>query len=392
MTKAFKILPKNYLADWGNLSNYDGTMPIGWLISTAGTYSEDTATYKFSPNSFEIISPSNGSVYRTIPNGEDYSGRTFTFGVWANCTSTSAYIKIDDGVSVSTSHLTSLNTWEEVSVTRKLDYSATQLRVELVGGVTATAYFDSGVLCEGEDLFTEFDDNIDISSWQPSLNLRQDEYEISQREGSKVGETHLASRSIKVAGMVVGTDVRSCRNHFDELMKSILAWQRDEKRHMYLYEDRVADVFLQKFDWSYLNGLKDIKFTLNLKNADSTTRSVSKYRDNTVIAATVTEFNFAYNGNNESLPQISLIANQAVAITTCILENLTTGESFTYAGTVPVNVALDIDSDLGTVKNSSINALSDFTGDFLKVVRGTNYFRFSGSNCTINIDYYERYL
>ncbi len=92
------------------------------------------------------------------------------------------------------------------------------------------------------------------------------------------------------------------------------------------------------------------------------------------------------------MPVISFIANQAQTITTCVLENLTTGENFAYVGTVPSGIALDIDCDLGTVMNSSADSLANFSGVFMGVVRGTNNFRFSGQNCTINIDYYERFF
>jgi phage-related protein len=138
-----------------------------------------------------------------------------------------------------------------------------------------------------------------------------------------------------------------------------------------------------------------IRFNLQFVNADSIIRYFNKYRKRQVISGTVTEFNLSYKGNADTKPIVSFVADQGGAITTCSLENLTTGENFTYTGTVPTNVALDIDCDLGTVKNSSVDKIADFSstaGDFLGLVRGTNYFRFSGSNCIINIDYFERFF
>lgn len=231
-----------------------------------------------------------------------------------------------------------------------------------------------------------------ISNWQPALNMKQDHYEIAQREGSFIPDSHLQSRNIRVTGDVVGSDIASARIHFDTLMKSLLAWQTSEKRSIYLYDDRVSDVFLRSFDWNYKHGLQMIQFNLQLSAPDSTTRYFNKYRKRQVISGTVTEFNLSYGGNAESKPIVSFVANQGAAITTCSLENLTTGQNFSYVGTVPTNVALDIDCENGTVLNSSTDQIANWSGDFLGVVRGTNYFRFSGSNCEIHIDYFERFL
>lgn len=334
-----------------------------------------------------------GALYRTIPNSSDYQGRTFSLGAWGMSASTGPYLMLSDGVNSKTVHLTSSSAMAFFTTPpMKIDYSATEIKASLVGYLNATAYFDSAVLCEGEDLFTTFDTNIDISEFSPTLNMKQDQYEIAQREGSFIPETHLQSRNIRLKGSVVGTDVVSTRSNFDSLMKSVLAWQVNEKRNLYLYDDRVLEVFLKGFDWNYLNGLQMIRFNAQMSAPDSTTRSINKYRTRQVISGTVTEFSLPYNGSALSKPVISFVADQGSAISTCVLENLTTGENFSYSGTVPTNVALDIDCDLGTVFNSSVDFISQFSGDFLGVVRGTNNFRFSGSNCTINIDYYERFL
>jgi phage-related protein len=300
---------------------------------------------------------------------------------------------LSDGVSTATAHADGLNAYSFVTTPPfKVDYSATKIQVDLQGFTGDTSLWDGGVLCEGQDLFTNLDENVAISQYQPSLTMKQDQYEIAQREGSYVPDSHLSARGVRIAGAIYGTDVVSCRTHFDNVMKSIIAWQTDEKRNLYLYEDRVAEVFLKKFDWSYKNGLKDIDFTLSMVIPDSTTRSIGKYRAKQTISGTITEFNVSYKGNALSLPVISFIADQGAAITTCTLENLTTGENFAYTGTVPTNVALDIDCDEGTVLNNGLDKIGQWSGDFLGLVRGTNYFRFSGSNCTIRVDYFERWM
>ena len=396
---SFKILPKNHLSDWGEFEAWAegvGSAPTGWLIATDATIAKETSDIKFGDASASVTGTASaqGGIYRTIPNGDDFAGRTFKLGAWAKSASTGPFLRISDGVGESTVHLDGLDAFVELTTPAlQLDKNATELRVDLLCSSGAACIFDSAVLCEGEDLFTKFDNNIAVSDFRPSLQMKQDSFEISQREGSFVPDNHMKGRPIRMTGSVIGTDPVSARTHFDELLKALLAWQTEEKRNLYIYEDRLAEVFLKSFDWNYSNAMKWINFTVNFTNPEATTKFIGKFRSRTVIAATVQEFNLVYNGNSESRPIVSFVADQGGAITTCDLENMTTGESIVYSGTVPENVALDIDCDKGTVFNSSVNKIEDFgTSDFLKLVKGTNYFRFQGSNCKIHIDWVDRYL
>lgn len=402
--KAFKILPKNYLADWGEFDSWSlgmNTNPDGWIAASAPLIAQEATQIKFGLYAARIIgSNALGGVYRTIPNGSgtNFPGRTFSLGVWGKSASTGPYIELNDGVNSRTVHLDGLNAYSFFTTpAMKLDYASTQLRVNFMASVNATAYFDGAVLCEGEDLFVNFDstppNNIDITDWSPTLSMKQDQYEIANREGSFIPETHLQAQTIAIKGQVVGSDVASGAIGFNALMRSVLAWQPNEQRDLYLYDNKVILVFLKNANWNYKNGLQFIPFSLQLSCQDATKRAISKYRSRTVIAGSVTEFNLVYNGNASSKPVISFIANQGVTISTCQLQNLTTQETMAYTGTVPTNVALDIDCLNGTVQNSSVNSIPFFgASDFLTLVRGTNYFRFTGNNCTINIDYFERYF
>jgi len=400
MARSFKILPKNYLEDWGEMEAWaegTGSAPTGWTRGTNPTVSRESTNFKFGLYSARVIGSSGalGGIYRTIPNGDDYAGRTFRLGVWAKSSSTGPYIEINDGVANVTYHIDGTNAFVfHTTPSIKLDKNATQITVGLWASLNSTCYYDGAVLCEGEDLFTDFaDGKILISDYGPRLDIRADDYEVSQKEGSLVVDTHRTGRPIRIRGTVGGSDVNSTRTHFDNLMKGLMSWRTDEKRTLYLFDDRCQDVFCQGVDSDFVRGANLMNYSVNLLNPDASTRYISKLRSRTVISATVQEFNLTYSGSSESLPVISFIANQGSTITTCQLENMTTGETLAYTGTVPTNVALDIDSALGTVFNSSVNRLSDYgSSDFIKLVRGTNYFRYSGTVCQINIDYFERYL
>lgn len=399
MGTAFKILPKNHLFDWGEFESWSigvGSAPDGWLRGTTANVQRESTNIKFGLYS-ALISGSSGAIgglYRTIPNGTDYQGRTFTLGFWGKSASTGPYIELNDGVSSRTVHLNGSNAFVFTTTPpMKIDYSATQLTVGLWATINATAYYDSGVLCEGEDLFTSLsDDNIAVSNFSPNISFKQDQYEISQREGSLIPDSHIQSNNIRLRGTVSGTDTVSARTNFDSLLKCLVSWKTTEKRNLYLYDDRLREVYLKNFDWEYIDTLKYLEFNMQLASPDGLSRSIGRYRSRSIIAATVTEFSIPYNGNFDSKPIFQFIANQAVVISTLLLQNLTTGDNFAYVGTVPSGVSLEIDSFLGTVFNSSVDSTKYFSGEFVGLVRGTNYFRFSGSNCQINVDYFENYL
>lgn len=58
--------------------------------------------------------------------------------------------------------------------------------------------------------------------------------------------------------------------------------------------------------------------------------------------------------------------------------NVTTGESFVYAGTLDADDVIEINVRDGTVTlNGITNAYEDFTGDFIKLAPGDNQFEFS---------------
>ena len=401
MGTAFKILPLNYLRDFGEFESWSlgtGSAPDGWLKATSPTLAREATNFKFGVYGALIIGSTGagvGGIYTTVPDGDDYAGRTFKLGVWAKSASTGPYIELNDGVTSKTVHLDGLNAFVFVTTpSMKLDSLATQIRINLFASQNATAYFDSAVLCEGEDLFTSLDDtNIAINKWQPSMSMKQDQYEISQKEGSFIPDNHMQGKTVRMSGTVVGSDAASTRTNLDNLAKALLDHRTTQMKHLYLYDDRVLDVFLKSFDWDYKNSLKFIDFNFQFSAQDVTTRYLNKLRSRSVIAASVTEFNIAYNGNTETRPFISFVADQGTAITTCSLKNLTTGETIAITGTVPSGVAMNVDCLNGTVFNSSVNAVGQFgVSDFIRMVKGTNYFKFSGSNCTILIDYFERYL
>jgi phage-related protein len=79
-------------------------------------------------------------------------------------------------------------------------------------------------------------------------------------------------------------------------------------------------------------------------------------------------------------------------ITSCLLENLTTGQNLTFTGTVTDGQTLKIDCEEITVLNNAVDQIGSFSGDFLKLAPGANVLKFTGSNCIIKVDWWDRWL
>jgi phage-related protein len=76
------------------------------------------------------------------------------------------------------------------------------------------------------------------------------------------------------------------------------------------------------------------------------------------------------------------------------IENLTTGQVWSWTGTVAAGDTLDVDFENPSILNDGVDAIQYSVGDFpqLKLNPGGNQMKFTGSNCTIKVDYTEKYL
>jgi len=394
-----KITPKNLLADWGEFEDWElgaSDSPSGWSKNGTPTIARESTIIKFGTYSLKLVGTGASQyLYRAIDNGTDYAGRTIKLGVYVYTAGAGVTISLADGVGTTNSDAhTGGGSWELLTVTRQIDASATKLEVELNIPNGITAYYDHCILVEGEVLSFEFNSvNYTLGNWKDAINVRAPSFEIARREGIYIPETHLGSKTVTVRGDVIGSSAADCRTNFDTLVNILRSWKKDEKRNIYILDDRVKEVFLEKLSYDPLElATRRRTFEASFIAENPTWRYINRSRKRQVIAASPTSFNLSYLGNTEDKPIIYFIADQAVDITSCLLENLTTGESVAFTGTVSSGNTLKIDCDTCEVLNNAVDSIGSFSGDFMRLVYGTNYLKFTGSLCTIKVDWYNRYL
>lgn len=385
------LLPFSGMEDWVNGASSAPTDHT--LTGASATVAQEATTVKRGTYSAKVTrAGADATLYYDLGSliYVNYKGHKMTLGVWVLCSSAStARIQIDDGVGTSNSSFhTGDGTWQFLTVTRDIDPSATRIRSAMqVNTNNVAAYFDGGIFVEGATAFTDLSSYLE--EWKPGKHYRMSKFLVARRPGAIVPFNEHDSKTISVTGKVVGTTPTAARTSFDALMQSL----NDSEKDLYLYDDRFLRVFVQSQDENYIAALRVIPFTLQFFAQTPFYLSAQKYRNQQVIAASPTTFTLTTNGNTYSKPKIRITAGGS-DVTSCTIENLTTGQLWAFTATITAGTYMEVDFFESTVLNNSVDSLQYSVGDFpqFQLNPGANQIRFTGSNCTIASDWYDRWL
>ena len=394
MSKSFKISPENLL-NWGGVESWEGgtsVAPDGWVAAgTAGSIARESSTIKIGTYSMKITS-GGSNTYKaghSLSNYDDYLNRTMKFGMWVWCaTGSKARIYIDDGVSAQSdsSDHSGGSSWEFLEVEHFVNPCASELTFGCeVTNNAVVAYFDGGVAIEGDTIFTDLSSYIE--AWTPDVKYRNSNFVIARKHGKFVQGVRYDSRTLRIKGNVAEVDADTARSVYDTILLACNGGKKD----LYLNDDRVVSGYLTSQKHKYIASMRMIKFDLRFICDDPFIRYISKLRDKTTISSSPTSFNFEVGGIVETRPVITF-SPSGNDLTSCTLENLTTGQSMSFTATVSDGNVLEIDCDNLTVTNNNVDAIGDFSGDFLKLIPGTNYMKFTGSDNVIKIDWFNKWI
>lgn len=392
MNAALKISPKNLL-DWGNMEDWVGGTSVAptehTLSGASATVARESTIIKQGLYSAIVTRVgADATLYHDYTGYASYLGRKMTFGAWVYATVASrARLSIGDGIGTSnSSYHSGVVGWEFLSVTRDIDPTATRIRcgMEVNTGNTA-AYFDGCILVEGPNTFTDL--SAYLEEWKPSQKFRMSNFVVPRRPGAIIPYSEYGEKTISWNGKIYGTTPTTARTAFDAFIQAITNGEKD----MYLYDDRLIRGILSSQDNDYLASLRCMKFGLKFTAQKPFHYFLQKYRTQQAIAASPTTFTVTNNGSVAIKPDIRFVAGGS-DITSCTLENLTTGQIMSFTATVVAGDTLQIDCENSQVLNDSVDSIEDFVGDFLSINPGENQFKFTGSNCTIKVDTRDAWL
>lgn len=400
MNVAYKIAPPNIIEDFPDFeswSNGNSSAPDGWeMAGTAGSVSRETTNIKFGTYGMKIISGASAN-YRaeySVVSFEKYAGRTVKFGCWVKCsTASKARIGVNDGVTTTySSYHTGGGDFEFLTVTVQVDAANTILKLLCeVASATITAYFDSAYAAIGELLFTDLrSSNYYVDGDDVQLRIAFDvaEYDIPRRDGTVIEQVRINSKKITIKTKIYDDSFSAARSVYDSLVYALT----NGKKQFYHGDDRFMNVFLTNISsLKYRVDGKYYEFQSDLTAPEPYERSLSKLRNRNSVVASSLSFDVTYNGSVDSFPKI-LIVPVGITMSSCLLENLTTGERFTYSQDVAVGVTLEVDCDERTAFVDGVDGLSYWSGDHMRLVKGTNHFKFTGGSNILLVDYYEKFL
>lgn len=394
-----KVIPKNLISDWGNFEDWiDGaaSAPTEWtLAGTGAAVARASSPVKYGTYSVKLDRTTNDvTLYHDYSGYADFLGRRMTFGVWIYCsTANAARVQIDDGVNTEeSSYHTGGGSWEFIPVTMDIDASATRIRVvlQLNGTGSVSAYYDGAVLVEGNDAQLLLNDEIVISSWKPSRNFDIQKHSRPRFPGSIIPEIKEREITFTVSGSAAkeGGTMEETRAALDEFKRIINRGEKD----FFFFDDRFIRGQISSWDETPKPGSNVILFDFKITAEHPYSRHLSAERQEETISSTPTEFTLDQDGDVPVYPVIKISADRGADVSAGFsLQNLTTGEILGFSDDIASGDDLIIDCFNQTIENDGVDALADFSGDFMSLAYGQNTLVYAGDDCTITIDWVKRY-
>lgn len=397
-----KVMPEN-LIKWSCMEDWDGgasVAPTEHTLTGAGaSVAQESTIVKSGTYSAAVTrAGADTTLYHDFGDYTDYKGNKMTFGCWVYATVASrARIAISDGVgSTNSSYHTGSSSWEYLTVTHDVDTSATRIRVEMhVNTGNTTAYFDGGALCEGDSAETVISSTAAIARWIPVTKFVTQEFRIARR-GVKIPNVEPDTKSLKIMGDVAGVTPTAARTNYDAIMKVLVSHRQTPTYtkqfiDFYLMDDRFIRGAVTDISPDHSPGLTMIPFELVVTSEKAYFQYMQMLRKKQTLSGDTT-FTVTTNGSAQSVPKIT-ITNSSSNVTSLTFQNLTTGESFSYTGSLATDESLVVCSNKFTVENNGITDISSFGGDLdLRLYPGDNKILVTGIvSGTCKVDWFDRW-
>ena len=403
MSVDIKISPENLLP-WSGMEDWESgasAAPTEHVLAGSGAaVARESTTIKIGTYSAKVtFGAADATLYYDLPSFADYQGRKMTLGFWVyTATASLAKIQIGDGVGTSTSSFhTGGSSWEFLTVTRDIDVSATRIRVLCFVDIAGFAYFDSGILVDGDTTFTILTDSMDVGKFVPASRYRGQEFRVSRRTGMKIPNMQIESKTIQLEGMIVGTTAAAARTSHDTLNKALNSIRSKpngdkEVRDLYLFDDRLLRGFVRDFKPNFIAALRVRKVKWQFVVPDPFYQSVNKTRVTQDISSSPQAFTVTTLGTGLMRPVITVSATGG-AMTSLTIENLTTNQTLAYTGSIAAGEAVVIDTDAITVLNDGDDDIANASDDLdTFLVPGANLFKITSNNGNeCKVDWFDKW-
>ena len=235
------------------------------------------------------------------------------------------------------------------------------------------------------------DVNVDIASWEDNSDVRIKENLIARRPGGIIELGQLSPIEVKIKGDVRGSSLTALMTNWDTFAKNIF----NKKAKLYLLDDRyIEDAQVRERGSGYAAGFLKKPFSLTFLSGKPFWIAETASQDVKVISASPTQWAVTMAGSAYAKPKITIAADQGVPLSNISFENVTGDKTFSYVGTVSAgdSLVIDCDDDGLTVENDGVDDIANFTGYFWELLAGANTVKYTGQNCTITVDWRDRWF
>jgi len=218
-------------------------------------------------------------------------------------------------------------------------------------------------------------------------NVKEDN--IPRKHGSIIQTPYLKARKIKIKGTIHNATRATAWTELMAMQAALLA----SEDKFYHRSDRYIDCYCKKLTPKFAEGTDkgvintEIELVAQVPFFIAAGASVSD-------AFNVTgDYSFNINGlGNAFEPPIIYICATGGTITDEIqLTNNTNDRVFSFRGVLGNGLTLEIDTKEVTVEVNAVDGLSQFEGDFLTIVAGSNAFAYEGFTCRLTVEHRSRW-
>lgn len=211
-----------------------------------------------------------------------------------------------------------------------------------------------------------------------------------QHGGLPVGDGKIDSRTIDVEIIVDAASQADYRLVTDEIKRRL--YQENQK--LYITDDRYLNIAgLLKWKEKFFPGYYLVQGTITATLQALDPFFYSPVPSSVTVAADTSPKTFTVNnpGNVDTPVKVTIAALDA-----CVnisLKNKSDERAFIYQDVQFVEgKSLVVDCVDGTAARDGDNVLNNLSGSFLRLIRGTNTFEYTGGLATITIDFTTRWL
>lgn len=200
---------------------------------------------------------------------------------------------------------------------------------------------------------------------------------IPRKSGYKTDQAYETGIRILISGSIVEDTEELAREELNKIRLALMSG----KQYLNIYGTR--EILCQKnfFTTRYIDSdVRAIEWEAELISDEHVFRSTSATEAEFTITASPATNTFTNSGNAVTPITIRITAGSSAITSGLQIDNVTTGESFTYNESIAIGKYIEIDTDnLSVIDSDGNNKIGSFSQDFFKLAVGDNDIKWTGT-------------